>query len=102
MDQARVHVDPFKDARDQIDEIVKALRPILPLKFETVKVAIKVPAAYAHKCYGTLKNQGIQKEEWAKDGSLIVVVELFAGMQGELYEHLNKLTNGTIETRIIS
>ncbi|MBN1170185.1 ribosome assembly factor SBDS, partial [Candidatus Micrarchaeota archaeon] len=56
MEQAKIHVDPFKDEREQVDEIVKILRPILPMKFEKAKIAVKVPAAFAHKCYGTLKN----------------------------------------------
>jgi len=101
MEQARIHVDPFKDPREQIDEIVKALRPILPMKFEKIKVAVKVPAAYSHKCYGTLKNLGIKQEQWTKEGDLIVVIEIFAGMQGEVYDKLNKMTTGQVETRII-
>ena len=99
MEQARIHVDPFKDEREQIDEIVKTLRPILPMKFEKVRIAVKVPAAYSHKCYGTLKNLGIKQEQWTKAGDLIVVVELFAGMRGEVYDKLNKMTGGEVETK---
>ena len=102
MEEARVHIDPFKDAREQLDEIVKELRPLTPMKFEKVKIAVKVPASFAHKCYGTLKSYGIQKEEWTKMGDLIAVVEMFAGMQGEFYDKVNKLTAGQIETKIIS
>ncbi|MBU0527038.1 ribosome assembly factor SBDS [Candidatus Micrarchaeota archaeon] len=101
IEQARIHVEPFKDAREQIDDIVKTLRPILPMKFEKIKIAVKVPAAFSHKCYGNLKNYGIKKEQWTKEGDLIVVIEIFAGMQGEVYDKLNKMTNGDIETRIV-
>ncbi len=101
IEQARIHVEPFKDAREQIDDIVKTLRPILPMKFEKIKIAVKVPAVFSHKCYGSLKNYGIKKEQWTKEGDLIVVIEIFAGMQGEVYDKLNKMTNGDIETRII-
>ncbi|MBI5228174.1 ribosome assembly factor SBDS [Candidatus Micrarchaeota archaeon] len=101
MEEARVHIEPFKDAREQLDEVVKALRPLLPMKFEKVRIAVKVPAAFAHKCYGTLKSYGIQKEEWTKSGELIAVVEMFAGMQSEFYDKINKLTAGQIETKII-
>jgi len=99
MEQARIHVDPFKDAREQLDEVVKELRPILPMKFEKLRIAVKVPAAFAHKCYGTLKNYGMQREEWTKAGDLIAVVEIFGGMQGEFYDKLNKLTGGQVETK---
>lgn len=99
--EVRISIDPFKDARDQLTDVVKALRPIIPLKFEKVKIAIKIPAAHAYRCYGILKEYGIQKEEWMKDGSLIAVVEIFGGLQGEFYDRLNKLTGGTVETKIL-
>jgi len=102
MEQARVHIDPFKDPREQLEEVVKALRPIIPMKFEKVKIAVKVPAAYAHKCYGTLKSYGIEREEWTKAGDLVVVVEIFGGLQGEFFDKLNKLTTGQVETKMIS
>lgn len=101
MEQARIHVDPFKDPREQLDDIVKELRLILPMKFEKIRIAVKIPAVYANKCYGTLKNYGIQREEWGKSGELMVVVEIFGGLQGEFYDKLNKLTTGQVETKIL-
>ena len=102
MKEAGVHVDPFKDPREQLEDIVKVLRPLLPLKFEKVRIAIKVPSVFAHKCYGTIKNYGVQKEEWASNGDLMAVVEIFGGLQGEFYDKLNKLTAGQVETKIIT
>ena len=67
-EEARIHIDPFKDPREQLEDIVKELRPILPMKFEKLRIAIKIPAAFAQKCYGTVKNYGMQKEEWTKAG----------------------------------
>jgi ribosome maturation protein SDO1 len=99
IEEAKFHVDPQRDPREQLDELVKKLRPIIPLKFEKVKLAVKVPAAYAHRCYGTLKGYGIQREEWSSKGDLIVVVEIFGGMQGEFLDKLNKLTVGEVETK---
>ncbi|MFA6531129.1 MAG: ribosome assembly factor SBDS [Candidatus Micrarchaeia archaeon] len=101
LEQAKIHVEPFKDARFQLDEIIKKLRPIIPLKFEKIKIAVKVPAAHANRCYGTLKNYGIQKEEWTSRGDLIVVVEIFGGMQSEFLDKLNKQTSGDVETKVL-
>lgn len=101
LEEAKVHIDPMKSAAEQLPDILKALRPVIPLKFEKRKIAIKVPSQYSHKCYGALKGYGIQKEEWAKDGSLIVVIEIPAGMQGEVFDQLNKLTAGSVETKIL-
>jgi len=101
MDAARVHIDGFKDAASQVEEVMKALRPIIPLKVERVRVAVRVPPEHAQRVYGTLKGYGIQKEEWARDGSLIVVIEMPAGMQGEFYDRINRATSGAAETKLM-
>lgn len=100
-EEAKITIDPFKDVREQLPDIIKKLRPILPLKFEKMKIAVKVPAAYAHKAYGTLKNWGMKQEQWTKGGDFICVVEIFGGEQGEFYDKLNKMTGGAVETRVI-
>lgn len=99
--KAHIQIDPFKDARDQLPEIIKKIRTIIPLKFEKVKVAVKIPPQYAHRAYGTFKAWGIIKEEWTNDGSLIVVIEFPAGAQSEFYDKINKLTNGQNETKVL-
>lgn len=101
LEEAKVHIDPMKPASEQLPDILKKLKIILPLKFEKRRVAIKVPSEYAHKCYGTLKSYGIKQEQWASNGDLIVVIEFPAGMQGEIYDKLNKLTAGSIETKLL-
>ena len=101
MDAARVHIDGFKDAASQIEEVMKALRPIIPLKVEKARVAVKIPPEHAQRVYGTLKGYGIQKEDWARDGSLIVVLEMPAGMQGEFYDKINRATAGAAETKLM-
>jgi ribosome maturation protein SDO1 len=101
LEASRAHVDAFKGAAEQLDEIVKAMRPIIPMKFERVRIAVRVPPEHAQRVYGTLKGYGIQKEEWARDGSLIVALEMPAGMQGEFYERLNRATAGSAETRMM-
>lgn len=101
MEESRVHIDPFKDAETQLNEVVDALRPILPMKFEKVKIAVRVPAEYAPRAFGVLKEYSIQKEEWQSNGNLIVVVEMPAGLQGEFYDKINKITAGSVETKIL-
>lgn len=101
LEEAKVHIDAFKGVAEQVDDIIKALRPIIPLKFERVKIAVKVSPEFAQRTYGLLKSYGIQKEEWTRDGSLIVVVEMPAGAQSEFYDRINKATSGSAETRII-
>jgi ribosome maturation protein SDO1 len=101
LEESRVHIDPFKDAEAQLKEVVDALRLVLPMKFEKVRIAVRVPAEYAPRAFGTLKEYSIQKEEWQSNGNLIVVVEMPAGLQGEFYDKINKITAGNVETKIL-
>lgn len=102
MEQARVRIDAFKPAEEQFKDIIEELREIIPISMENVRVAIKVDVNHASRAYGAIKEYGIQREEWGNDGSLFCVVEIPAGMQGELYDRLNGLTSGQVQTRIVS
>jgi ribosome maturation protein SDO1 len=99
MEEARVRIDPFKSAEAQLDEIISPLRPILPLKFEKARLAVRVPADLSQKCYGALKEYNIQQEEWASDGSLIAIVEIPAGTQAEFFDRMNRLTAGRVQIK---
>jgi len=102
MEQARYHIDPFKDADEQVKEIVQALRSILPMSSENIQIAIKIPPEYTGKAYGTAKNFGtIKRDEWQADGSWVAVIELPAAMQVELMEALGKDTQGNVQSKIV-
>ena len=101
MEEARVHIDANKPPEAQVEAVVSALRVHLPMKFEHVRIAVRIPAEFAPKAYGTLKEFNMQKDEWQKDGSLIAVVEMPAGMQPEFFDRVNKLTSGQAETKIL-
>lgn len=103
MDQAKVHIDIFKPAEIQAREIVKAIKSILPLKFEEMDVAIKIPPEHTGKAISSLYNFGtILKEEWQGDGSWICVIRIPAGMYGELMDLLGKVAKGEALTKVIS
>ena len=58
MEEVRVPIDPFKKVDDQAKIIVDALRKILPLKSETVKLTVTVPPQFAAQSYSVLKSSG--------------------------------------------
>lgn len=100
--EAKVHIDEFKSAEEQIPKIVKALLPILPLKFEVRKVAVKIPPAYVGKAIHSVRKLGtVRQEEWLQDGSWVVLLEFPAAIEAEVYEKLNELTKGEVETRVV-
>jgi ribosome maturation protein SDO1 len=103
LEEAKFHVDPQKAVEGQVDEAMKKLRPLIPIAFERVKVAIKIPAEHTGHTYGSVRQLGdIKQEEWQKDGSLIVVLEIPAGMQGEVYDRLNSVTHGQVTTKLLA
>ncbi|HQD26623.1 MULTISPECIES: ribosome assembly factor SBDS [Methanoculleus] len=102
MEEARVNIDPFKGVEEQVKEVVKALRPILPIRFEELRIAVKIPADYAARAYGELQSAAtIEQNEWQKDGSWIAVARIPAGIQGEFYDLINKISKGCAESRIL-
>jgi len=101
MEQARVQIDAFKEAEAQIDDVIKELRLIIPLKFEKKKIAVKVGPEHAQRIYGMLREYGITKEEWDKNGNLLTMHELPAGIMGEFMDRLNKATQGSAQTKEI-
>jgi ribosome maturation protein SDO1 len=101
LEQVHFTVDLHKRFEEQLEDAIKLLRPIIPIKFQKLKLAIRVPAEYAPKAYGHLHHYTIMKEEWQKDGSLVAVIEIPAGLQDELYGELNSFTRGNIETKIL-
>ncbi len=102
MEEARVNIDPFKSVEEQVKETVKALRPLLPIRFEEIRIAVKIPADYAPRAYGEIQAAvTLEQNEWQKDGSWIAVVRIPAGIQEEFYDLVNKVSRGNAETRIL-
>jgi ribosome maturation protein SDO1 len=99
--EARLHIDPFKSANEQMEAVLKELRKVLPIKFEIVRIAVRIPADNAPRVYGFLKEHKIVKEEWASDGSLLAMIETPAGLQADFFDRLNKMTSGNNESKII-
>ena len=101
MDEAGVHIDPLKPAERQVDEIVDKLRPIIPIKIAKARIEVKIPAQYASRVYGYLKQLKPVKTDWLNDGSLSAVIEIPAGMQTEVFDKLNSMTHGTVYSKLI-
>jgi ribosome maturation protein SDO1 len=100
--EAKFHIDPFKGVEEQVQSALKALRPIMPIAIEQVQVAVSVPAQHTGPSYGVLKSLGeIKKEEWQKDGSLVVVLQIPAGIQADVYERMGKLTHGQAQVKLM-
>ncbi|WP_440955946.1 ribosome assembly factor SBDS [Methanosarcina sp. Mfa9] len=102
MEEAKVHIDPLKSVDQLVNITMKAIRPLIPIRFEEVNVAVKIPPEYAPKAYGDISRSGsILKEEWQNDGSWVAVVRIPAGIQNDFYSLLNHLTKGEAQTKLL-
>ncbi len=102
MEQIHYPIDPYKPMEEQAKDIIKLLRPILPLKMEQVQVSVSIPAEYASRAYGTIKGLGtIKREEWRADGSWYGVMEMPAGTYAPFLDKLGNITKGNGEAKIV-
>ncbi len=102
MEEAKIKIDETKTAESQIEEIINALKPIIPISIESVQIMVKIPPEYAGKAYGKVSEFGkLKKQEWRNDGNWVAVIEIPAGLQGEFYNLLNSLTKGEAEAKEI-
>ncbi len=85
---------------NQINEIVEGISKIIPIKIETKKVKITVPAIHTGKAYSII-GQYKEEENWLNDGSLEVIVNIPAGMIMDFYDKLNSATHGSVLTQEI-
>lgn len=103
MEKIHYPIDPFKSVEEQAKEIIKLLRPVLPLKMEQISISVLIPVEYAARAYGTIKTLGtIKKEEWRADGSWYGILEMPAGLYAPFLEKLGNTTKGSGEAKIIS
>lgn len=102
MEQARVSIDIYRSPESQLESIVSKLARVIPIKIAKAYIAIRVPPQYSGRIYKSLKSLGeIKKSNWLSDGSLLVELEIPAGMQEEVIEKINKLTHGSASIKIL-
>jgi ribosome maturation protein SDO1 len=101
MHEARVIIDPFKPAKEQLKPVLEKIQEILPISMEKIEVAIRVPIEYAGKANAIVREiTDVKKEEWTSS-AWIALVEIPAGIQADIYEKLNRLTAGKVDVKIL-
>ncbi|MEK6855198.1 MAG: ribosome assembly factor SBDS [Nanoarchaeota archaeon] len=84
----------------QMQEIIKKLKEIIPIKIETKKIKIIIPAQHTGKVYSIL-NEYKESEEWMSNGNLQAVLNIPAGLIIDFYDKLNSLTHGSVQSEEI-
>ncbi|MGC9130541.1 MAG: ribosome assembly factor SBDS [Pyrobaculum sp.] len=102
LEQARVSIDPFKSAEEQVQEILKEIQRIIPIKIATARIALSISSAYAQRVKGLVaKMARIVNERYRSDGSWEAVLELPAGLQDVLIARVNDVTHGDADIKIL-
>ena len=99
LDQVQVNIKNTP-IESQIPEIVSKISSILPIKLETKRIKITVPAIHTGKTYG-LFNQYKENENWLSNGDLEVTINMPSGLIMDFYDKLNSITHGAALTEEI-
>ncbi|MDD5651625.1 MAG: ribosome assembly factor SBDS [Candidatus Nanoarchaeia archaeon] len=102
MKEAKVNISYIKSAEAQVQDVIKLLRPLIPIKFETRELSVKIPSQFIGGSFRILKSYGkMLKENYENDGSLLAIIEIPAGIQEELIDQLNNVTKGQVVVDIL-
>jgi len=101
MEEAKVAVDLYRSVEEQASKIVKAIARYLPIKIARALITVRVPPAVAGRAYSELRRLGeVKNERWLNDGSLLIEIEIPAGMQGEVMDSISRVTRGMAEVKV--
>ena len=86
-----------KNIENQINNIIEKLKTIIPIKLETKKIRVKIPAIHTGRVYGLLQDYK-EKEDWLSNGDLEIILNLPIGLQIDFYDKLNSIMHGSAIT----
>ena len=92
LEESKYSVDPFKRLEQQVSDAIAILKPLIPLSFESLRLAFRIPG----KAYGSvsqLLRSYQQKEGWLENGDWACGVEIPAGMKGDIIGQVLKRAN---------
>ena len=102
LEEASFKIDPMEPVESQIDEALELLRPVIPIRFDEVVMAVQLPSDAAGSGQARIRQFGdLEDEEWQTDGSWVGVVRMPAGLQNEFYDLANEISGGQAESRVI-
>jgi len=102
LEEAGFKVDPMEPVESQVDDALDVLRPVIPIRFDEVTIAVRLPADYAGSGQARVRQFGdLDREEWQNDGGWVGVVTFPAGLQNDFYDLVNEVSSGEAETRVV-
>ena len=87
-----------RPAEQQLPDVIHKLKEVIPIKIETKRIKLTIPAQYTGQVYGIV-NEYKESEEWLTNGSLAVIINIPSGLQLDFYDKLNHITHGAIHSQ---
>lgn len=84
-----------RPAEQQMPALIEKLTTIIPIRVETKKIKLTIPARFSAQVYGLLKDYK-ESEEWLSNGDLEVILNIPSGLQIDFYDKLNSVTKGSV------
>lgn len=90
-----------KPAEQQMYALLRELKEIIPIRMETKKIKLRIPARFTGQIYSILKDYK-ETEDWLPNGDLQATLNIPAGLLIDFYEKLNSITHGSAQTEEIA
>lgn len=102
MGEAGVDIDPARPAEAQLQDVLKALRPIIPIKQEMHQLRVQVPAGAVGAALNVVKGTGhVLREGWNAAGDLDCLVEIPGGLSIDFQDALMAATHGKAQFTVL-
>lgn len=99
--EAKVKIDEFKKAEEQVSEIITKLKPIIPIKKDETTMTIKMPMNHASSLRGFLTSNGkLEKEDWKANGEYECKLKIPSGLRQTIMDELNSKTRGEVQINL--
>lgn len=96
LEEVRYHMES-KPVEQQLPAVIEKLQSLLPIRLETKRIRLTIPAQYTGQIYGLLKEYK-ESEDWLTNGSLQAIISIPAGMQLDFYDKINAIAHGAVQS----
>ncbi|MGC9780559.1 MAG: ribosome assembly factor SBDS [Candidatus Heimdallarchaeota archaeon] len=102
MDEAGVNIDYVLPADKQAKDVIKEIQAIIPIRLESVVLAVKITPDFTGPGFGIVSSAGdLIEDQWGNDGTWYAKVEMPSGKQADFLDKINQLTKGKAEVKIV-
>lgn len=102
MEEVRVTIDIYKGVEEQAVRIVKEIAKVLPIKLAKAILLISIPPMYAARAYNQVAKLGdVKKVNWLANGSVLMELEIPAGLQSDVISKIASITKGSADVKVL-